>query len=90
LAKNTAIRNYSFRIRHFFIERTIYRLSMSIFSAKFSVGMMRSMLPHLQGSMVFLGLELFSTIILGIFAGRATSCFLRYRSTDTEIMKHDA
>jgi len=64
-------------------------LSMSIFTAKFSVGMMRSMLPHLQSSMLFLGLELFSTIILGIFAGRAMSCFLKYRSTDPEVVKHD-
>jgi hypothetical protein len=65
-------------------------LSMSIFTAKFSMGMMRSMLPHLQGSMLFLGLELFSTIILGIFSGRAMSCFLRYRSIDSEGVKHDA
>lgn len=64
-------------------------LSMSIFIAKFSVGMMRSLLPHLEGSILFLGFELFSGIILGIFAGRAVSCFLRYKSSDTEVIKHD-
>ena len=65
-------------------------LSMSIFTAKFSIGMMRPMLPHLEDSMLFLGLELFSSFILGIFAGRGTGCFLRYRSSDAEAVKHDA
>jgi hypothetical protein len=65
-------------------------LSMSIFVAKFSIGMIRAMQPHLEGSVFFLGLELFSTVILGIFAGRAINCFLRYRSSDAEAMKHDA
>lgn len=53
-------------------------LSMSIFSSKFSVGMMRAMLPHLEGSVLFLSLELFSTIILGVFAGRGIGCLFRY------------
>jgi putative intracellular protease/amidase len=26
----------------------------------------------------------------GIFAGRGTECFLRYRSSDTEVVNHDA
>jgi hypothetical protein len=55
-------------------------LSMSIFSSKFSIGMMSSMMPHLKGSLLFLGIELFSAIILGIFAGRGISCLMRYRS----------
>lgn len=53
-------------------------LSMLIFAAKFSLGMTRSMFPHLDGSMLFLGLELFSTLILGIFQGRVICCFYRY------------
>lgn len=65
-------------------------LSMSIFSAKFSIGMMRAMLPHLEGSMLFLALELFSGLILGIFSGRAVGCLLRYRSFKTETVKYDA
>jgi hypothetical protein len=59
-------------------------LSMSIFTSKFSVGMMSSILPHLNGSHLFLGLELFSTIILGIFAGRGIACLIRYRNFSTE------
>lgn len=56
-------------------------LSMSIFTSKFSIGMMSSMMPHLNGSLLFLGLELFSAVILGIFAGRGISCLLRYRKS---------
>ncbi len=56
-------------------------LSMSIFSSKFSIGMMGAMLPYLNGSMLFLGLELFSTIIFGIFAGRGIGCLYRYKVT---------
>lgn len=59
-------------------------LSMSIFTSRFSIGMMSSMLPHLNGSILFLGLELFSTIILGIFAGRGISCLMRYRSSSMD------
>lgn len=55
-------------------------LSMSIFTSKFSIGMMSSMTPHLNGSLLFLGLELFSTLILGIFAGRRINCLMRYRA----------
>jgi Family of unknown function (DUF6622) len=55
--------------------------SMSIFAVKFSIGMMRAMLPHLEGSILFLGLELSSGLILGIFSGRAGGCFLRYKSS---------
>lgn len=63
-------------------------LSMLIFTFKFSIGMMGSMLPHLNGSILLLGLELFATIILGIFAGRGICCLLRYISTsDIEIVK---
>lgn len=60
-------------------------LSMSIFTSKFSIGMMSSMMPHLNGSLLFLGLELFSTIILGIFAGRGINCLIRYRAASAEI-----
>lgn len=55
-------------------------LSMSIFSAKFSVGMMRGMLAQPDSSMLLLGVELFSAIILGIFLGRAVVCLIRYRA----------
>lgn len=60
-------------------------LSMSIFFSKFSLGMMRSMLPHLGDSFLFLGIELFSTIILGIFVGRGACCLARYRSSIKEL-----
>ena len=53
-------------------------LSMSIFTTKFSMGMMRAMLPHLENSILFLGLELLSGIFLGIFTGRGVSCLLKY------------
>lgn len=59
-------------------------LYMSIFTAKFSLGMMRAMLPHLQGSPLFLGLELVAISILGIIAGRGAGCWTRYRSFNTE------
>lgn len=62
-------------------------LSMSIFTSKFSIGMMSSMMPHLNGSLLFLGLELFSTIVLGIFAGRGVNCLMRYRASSAEIAK---
>lgn len=59
-------------------------LSMSIFTSKFSIGMMGAMLPHLKGSLLFLGLELFSSLILGIFAGRGINCLLRYRASSID------
>lgn len=59
-------------------------LSMSIFTSKFSIGMMSSMLPHLNGSILFPGLELFSTIILGIFVGRGINCLMRYRTSSMD------
>lgn len=54
-------------------------LSMGIFSAKLSAGIMR----HVSSEMgVFvLALELFSAIILGIFIGRGICCLYRYRSS---------
>lgn len=55
-------------------------LSMSIFTSKFSVGMMSSMIPYFKESLLFFGLELFSTAILGIFAGRGINCLIRYRT----------
>jgi hypothetical protein len=58
-------------------------LSMSIFTSKFSIGMMSALLPHLNGSLLLLGLELFATMILGIFAGRGIGCLLRYRAAST-------
>jgi len=60
-------------------------LSMSIFTSKFSIGMMSSMMPHLNGSLLFLGIELFSAIILGIFAGRGVNCLMRYRTASAKI-----
>lgn len=61
-------------------------LSMSIFTSKFSIGMIGAIAPHLNGSVLVIGLELFSTIILGIFAGRGVGCLFRYRAApETEI-----
>lgn len=54
-------------------------LSMSIFCTKYALGMMRAVLPHLNGSTLFLVLELFCAVILGVFAGRAINCYLRFR-----------
>lgn len=59
-------------------------LSMSIFTSKLSLGMMSSMMPHLNGSVLFLGLELFAITILGIFAGRGVNCVIRYRLTSMD------
>lgn len=56
-------------------------LSMSIFISKFSIGMMSSMIPYLNGSLLFLGLELFATIILGVFVGRGINCLMRYKAS---------
>lgn len=47
------------------------------------------MLPHLENSMLFLGLELFSGIVLGIFTGRGVGCLFRYRSSETQAVKYD-
>jgi hypothetical protein len=55
-------------------------LSISIFSAKFSLGMISAMAPHLNGSILLLCLEFFATIILGIFVGRGIGCLFKYRS----------
>jgi hypothetical protein len=60
-------------------------LSMSIFSSKFTIGMLGSLFPELQGSNLLLGLDLFATVILGIFAGRGVSCLLRYRAAPKTI-----
>ena len=59
-------------------------LSMSVFFARFAIGMIRGMQPHLEDSILLLGLELFSGIILGIFIGRAIGCYLKYRSSEAE------
>lgn len=56
-------------------------LSMSIFSSKLSTGILSSTFPHLQGSVLLLSLELFATIILGVFAGRGIGCLFKYRQT---------
>lgn len=61
-------------------------LSMSIFTSKFSIGMMGSMLPHLNGSILFFGLEFFATMILGIFAGRGIGCLVRYRAASNDLL----
>lgn len=60
-------------------------LSMSIFTSKFSIGMMSSIMPHLNRSLLFLGLELFSTIIFGNFAGRGVNCLIRYRASSKKL-----
>lgn len=58
-------------------------LSLSIFSAKFSIGMVSGMFPHLSTSLVILGLELVAALILGVFAGRAIGCLRRMNQTNT-------
>jgi hypothetical protein len=55
-------------------------LSMSIFTTKLSLGIMGGMFPHLNGSLLFLGLELCGTIIPGIFVGRGIGCLFRYKT----------
>jgi hypothetical protein len=55
-------------------------LSMAIFTTKFTLGMLTAMHPNLIGSLPLLSLELFSTFIAGIFAGRGISCLIRFRS----------
>ncbi|CRX37914.1 DUF6622 family protein [Estrella lausannensis] len=55
-------------------------LSLSIFSAKFAVGIVSSVIPQPEGSNLLLSLELFSALILGIFLGRAIGCLMRFRS----------
>lgn len=59
-------------------------LSMSIFTSKLSIGMLGSLVPHFS-ALAFLGLELFATTILGIFAGRGIGCLFRYRATSEAI-----
>lgn len=54
-------------------------LSMSIFTLRFSIGMLSGMFPDLIGSASLLSLELCATIILGIFLGRGIGCLLRYQ-----------
>jgi hypothetical protein len=61
-------------------------LSMSAFFARISIGMMRAMLPHLESSVFILTLELFFSVILGSFVGRAVNCLLRCRSPASEVM----
>lgn len=58
-------------------------LSLSIFTLKFSVGMMSALAPEFKDSALILALELFATVILGIFAGRGANCLLRYRQPQT-------
>lgn len=65
-------------------------LSMSMFCSKFSIGMISSIMPHLQNSFLVLSLDLFSTIILGIFAGRGIGCLIRYRSSNIDIPENQS
>lgn len=58
-------------------------LSLSIFSAKFSIGVVSGMFPHLSTSLLILGLELVAALILGVFAGRAMGCLKRMNQTIT-------
>jgi hypothetical protein len=61
-------------------------LSMAIFSTKLSIGMIGSLVPELIGSHLLLGLDLFATVILGIFAGRGIGCLSRYRAASEDII----
>ena len=58
-------------------------LSMSIFASKFSAGMMEAIHPN--ASILILALELFSTVILGIFVLMGINCLLRYRAASDAI-----
>ncbi len=59
-------------------------LSMSVFTAKLSSGMIRAVAADPQPTTVILILELFATIIMGIFLGRGLSCFIRYRAESAD------
>lgn len=59
-------------------------LSMSVFSAKLSSGMIRGIAADPQPTTLILILELFATTIMGIFLGRGFSCFIRYRAEPTD------
>ena len=61
-------------------------LSLAVFSAKFAVGIMREVLPELNGSLLFLSLELFAAGVLGVFAGRALGCFLVIKPICTAVI----
>ncbi len=55
-------------------------LSLSIFSSKFFINTVERSFPYLSESALLFGIELFATVILGIFLGRGTACFKRYRA----------
>lgn len=61
-------------------------LSMTIFALKFFLGVMRSMFPDQNGSILFLGIELLATLITGIFVGRAIGCFFRYQTSSEDVV----
>ncbi len=60
-------------------------LSMSIFTAKFAIGMIGALAPELNG--LLLGLDLFATIISGIFVGRGVVCFVRYQTASQDSLE---
>lgn len=53
-------------------------LSMSVFASKFSIGILGGYFPELKGSALFFSLELLAVAVLGVFAGRAVICIVRY------------
>ena len=59
-------------------------LSMAIFTTKFSIGMIGSLSSELNGSDLFLGLDLFATVISGVFVGRGVCCLVRYRMASSK------
>lgn len=62
-------------------------LALCIIVSKCSVGILKLNRPHLEGSLLFWGFDLFAVIVLGIFVGRAINCFHRYRSPYAEVIE---
>ena len=53
-------------------------LSMVIFGAKYVLGVMQGMGPHMMGSRLSISLHLLAIFCSGIFAGRGLNCVIRY------------
>jgi hypothetical protein len=63
-------------------------LSLTIFTLKFSSGVIGGYFPHLNGSVAFLVMELIAATALGFFAGRGIGCLRRYYTlNDTDNKK---
>ena len=60
-------------------------LAISLFTFRFTIGIIGSLFPHLEGSAVSLSLELVATTVLGISSGRGVGCLVRYQSASDMI-----